>query len=148
MNKSQVIGWQKYEDIIESNVNSPLIDMIYQSMSKVIDFGSQEDEALDTADEQFASHQEAQLPVMLNFDETLASEIALANTFDCWIGHTNFNVTEKVKNELDSIDGVEMLKVFSRYRFLIGVGRMFNFADVRKNIENTLSVEKGENFEN
>jgi len=60
------------------------------------------------------------------------------SSFDCWIGHSNFDITESIKNKLEKTSGVEVLKIQSRYRFFIGVGRMFEFQDVRKNIEKTL----------
>ena len=34
MKKTLKIGWQKYEDVIESQVNSPIIDQLYESMIK------------------------------------------------------------------------------------------------------------------
>jgi len=34
------------------------------------------------------------------------------------------------------------LKICSRYRFFIGIGRMFDFKNVRKNIENILLKEE------
>ena len=78
---------------------------------------------------------------MINISESLASEISLATNFECWIGHTNFNLTENIKDKLDQIEGVEMLKVYSRYRFLVGIGRMFDFSDVRKNIESIFNKD-------
>ena len=79
---------------------------------------------------------------MLNIDENLAGEINLATNFNCWVAHTNFNLTEHIKNELDSIEGIELLKIFSRYRFLVGVGKMFDFTEVRKEIEKIIPEEK------
>ena len=35
-------------------------------------------------------------------------------------------------------EGVELLKICSRYRFLVGVGRMFDFKDVRRKIESKI----------
>ena len=78
---------------------------------------------------------------MMNITESLANEISLATNFDCWIGHTNFNLTEQLKDQLDNIEGVEMLKIYSRYRFLVGVGRMFDFSEVRKNIEKLIKKD-------
>jgi hypothetical protein len=78
---------------------------------------------------------------MLNIDENLAEEISLATNFNCWVAHTNFNLTEYLKNELDSIEGVELLKIFSRYRFLVGVGKMFDFSEVRLEIEKLIPKE-------
>ena len=61
----------------------------------------------------------------------------LAN-FDCWLGHTNFNISKDVKNNLNKVNGIEVLKICSRYRFFIGVGRMFDFPKVRTEIERIL----------
>ena len=34
MKKTLKIGWQKYEDVIESQLNSPIIDQLYSAMMK------------------------------------------------------------------------------------------------------------------
>jgi hypothetical protein len=81
-------------------------------------------------------------PFIVAIPETLSSEIQLTTNFDCWIAHTNFDITEKIKNTINKIEGVEALKVYSRYRFFIGVGKMFDFKEVRKEIENRLIQEK------
>lgn len=58
--------------------------------------------------------------------------------FEFWMGSTNFNITQKVFNTLEKIDGIEKLKLVGRYTFIIGVGKMFDFHDVRLDIENQL----------
>ena len=55
--------------------------------------------------------------------------------FDCWIGYTNFDITQNVSDLIECVDGVEALEVMSRYTFFLGVGKMFNFRDVRLGIE-------------
>ena len=55
--------------------------------------------------------------------------------FDCWIGYTNFEITQNVSDLIEYVDGVEALEVMSRYTFFLGVGKMFNFRDVRLGIE-------------
>lgn len=55
--------------------------------------------------------------------------------FDCWIGYTNFDITQNVSDLIEYVDGVEALEVMSRYTFFLGVGKMFNFRDVRLGIE-------------
>ena len=140
MKKTRKIGWQKYEDIIESQISSPLIDKIYQSMSRMVheyQVTQEEDHPLPPDEAEIELFEQ---PIILNMDESIAGEITIASNFDCWVAHTNFNLTEKIKNQLDDADGVEMLRVFSRYRFLIGIGRMFDFTDVRKNIESKLET--------
>tara|TARA_Y100001951_G_C11160143_1_gene194299 strand:+ start:167 stop:616 length:450 start_codon:yes stop_codon:yes gene_type:complete len=142
MKQTQKIGWQKYEDVIESQVSSPLLDRIYQSMSDMINEYQVKDNIDNGIDMEMQMQQEelGQQPLMLNLDESISSEIALANNFDCWVAHTNFNLTESIKNELDEVEGIEILRIFSRYRFLIGVGKMFEFTDVRKNVETKLGT--------
>ena len=66
--------------------------------------------------------------------------------FDCWIGHTNFNLKNSIKNKLNEVDGIEVLNIISRYRFFIGIGKMFKFTEVRKDIEKTI-CSKGETIE-
>lgn len=56
--------------------------------------------------------------------------------FNFWVGHTNFKLTEDDCETLDSILGVETLDVFTPYRFRIGIGKMFKFANVRARIHN------------
>lgn len=58
--------------------------------------------------------------------------------FDCWIGHTNFPLDDEMIDILDSIPGVECLERLTRYRFFIGVGKMFNFVCVRTLIQQEL----------
>jgi len=63
-------------------------------------------------------------------------------TFDCWVGHTNFEITHKMKDAISAIEGVELLSVLSRYRFFIGIGRMFTFNGwngVRYKIEKSIT---------
>jgi hypothetical protein len=58
------------------------------------------------------------------------------NLFDCWIGHTNFPICDREYKILDfKISGIGAFKVISKYRFFIGIEKLFNFSDVRKEIE-------------
>lgn len=129
------IGWQKYEDVIQSEMYSPIANMLFDDIASEIE----EEEEFD---EQQTQSQET-LFVPKNFYET----ISLMSRFDCWIGHTNFNITNSVKNKLNEVDGIEVLNIFSRYRFFIGIGKMFNFSDVRKDIEKII-ISKGETLGN
>ncbi len=136
------IGWQKYEDVIESQINSPIIEKIQQVVQARYD-GVTNIEDLEGLDEETLAELELQQqltsqPVMISLDDEMATEINIASNFDCWVAHTNFNLTEKIKNQLDRIEGVELLKVYSRYRFLVGIGRMFDFKDVRRKIESKI----------
>jgi hypothetical protein len=62
--------------------------------------------------------------------------------FDCWIGYTNFDITEDIKDKIERTEGVEALEIMSRYTFFLGVGKMFNFRDVRILIETAIINEE------
>lgn len=57
----------------------------------------------------------------------------------CWIGHANFDLTHKELEVLNTAPGVECVKIMSRYRFFIGVGKAFEFTSVRSYIEEKLT---------
>jgi|TARA_R100000008_G_scaffold62866_1_gene40139 hypothetical protein len=62
-----------------------------------------------------------------------------ANMFDCWICHTNFPICQeeyKIINE--EIEGIGAFKVISKYRFFIGVEKLFDFSNIRRQIENKI----------
>lgn len=134
------IGWQKYEDVIEGQMNSPLIDMMSKSIANSSDlesFLNSPDTPSIYQDEE-EDQEELSHKVIVSVPDDMTNEIHLMANFDCWMGHVNFNLTNDIKNQLSQQDGVEILKVCSRYRFFVGVGRMFNFRDVRQGIEKAL----------
>jgi hypothetical protein len=149
MKKSNKIGWQKYEDYIEKQMSSPfLTNMIKTIISKkmeqmsedeIEDFNEEED-LEDYEDEEDINDAKSLIEssTMLPLTPQLIDDISLISSFDCWIGHTNFDITNSIKEKLDKMDGVEVLKVWSRYRFFIGIGQMFDFTEVRNNIEKML----------
>jgi hypothetical protein len=68
------------------------------------------------------------------------SESALkpSDRWHCWLGYTNFDLTHKISDKIKIISGVEALKIMSRYTFCVGVGKMFNFTSVKREIENAI----------
>ena len=68
----------------------------------------------------------------------LHDKMNIMNQFDCWMGYTNFDITKSVEETIESSEGVELLSVMTRYRFFLGVGKMFSFSDVRRSIESKL----------
>ncbi len=59
-------------------------------------------------------------------EENLPSKL-----FEFWMGHCNFDLTEKVVDEIKRVPGVETLDVGTRYRFRLGVGKAFAGRQVR-----------------
>lgn len=58
-----------------------------------------------------------------------------------WVGHTNFDIDEQIKDIIDDTDGVEVLNVFSAYRFRVAIGKNFNVKKVLRNITTVLCRE-------
>lgn len=134
------IGWQKYEDYIEKQLTSPILTNMIQNIAtaNIAETEEEIDEEEDYEDEDEEKRPLGLFNSLLPITNQLMDDIAMLSSFDCWIGHTNFDLTPRIKNTLDSIPGVELLKICSRYRFFIGIGKMFDFKEVRKRIEEAL----------
>lgn len=68
----------------------------------------------------------------------LTEDLMSNKTFKLWIGHTNFSISMSDANKLAEVPGVEAVKFFSRYRFLVCIGKLFNTSDVKLNIQHVL----------
>lgn len=62
-------------------------------------------------------------------------------------GCTNFDITPSVMEFIEKCEGVESLIVLSRYTFIIGIGMLFDFRDVRVRLEQELCEDKTEKSE-
>lgn len=62
---------------------------------------------------------------------------ASGKIFNFWVGHTNFDLTKNIGLLIESIEGVESLDIFTRYRFRIAIGKAFNDSDVMQEIQHT-----------
>lgn len=61
--------------------------------------------------------------------------------YNFWMGHTNFNISSSVADTIEKTEGVETLKVFTRYRFWISIGKCFNQEEVKNEIARRLTYE-------
>jgi|APGre2960657423_1045063.scaffolds.fasta_scaffold135508_1 hypothetical protein len=117
------IAWEKWVDFEEDE-------------EEVFDEESEEGEELMQDMEMVPLGIRTPIGVYSPFDPMLPSRM-----FDCWICHTNFDITESDKAALDLVDGIEVLKIMSRYRFFIGIGKMFSLTDVRPLVETALNLK-------
>lgn len=62
-----------------------------------------------------------------------------AKLYKMWVGHCNFDITESIKQKIEEVHGVEILHIWTRYRFWLGVGNLFDDSEVHKKIENILN---------
>jgi len=134
----KLIKWQKYEDVIEGQLKSPMLNLIantYFDSHRGHDEDDDDEDEDDDMDE-FGRHER----IVMRLPDSVTSEISMVTNFDCWMAYTNFDITPSVKTVLEEeVEGVELLKVCGRYRFLIGVGKMFDFATVRKSIQEKIA---------
>lgn len=63
---------------------------------------------------------------------------ASGKIFNFWLGHTNFNISEKIQNIIEECEGVEILDIFTRYRFRIAIGKCFNDSETMKLINDKI----------
>jgi hypothetical protein len=136
MNK---IGWQKFEDLLQSQMESPFLEYLYSKASGG-DYGDSHGESSPYEDEEWQDQGQLLIPA----SEKVMDSISLSTNFNCWMGYTNFNLTGEIQDKLNKMDGIEALKICGRYRFFIGVGKMFDFTEVRNAIEKSLGDAIGE----
>ena len=140
-NTKKKIGWQKYEDLLEKQMSSPMLQTIIQQMMSYAteEDGTEEDDEDDIMEQYQGVASRSNIP-LLPISQQLMDDMAMLSNFECWIGHSNFDITKEIKNILNKTEGVELLKICSRYRFFIGIGKMFDFKEVRKNIEKNIII--------
>lgn len=66
-------------------------------------------------------------------DNTASNKI-----FNLWVGHTNFNLTSDISKIIESFDGIETLDIFTRYRFRIGIGKLFKSSDIMSQLTDSI----------
>ena len=127
---SNKIAWEKWDD-----------DLIEEELFEDLYALSDPEDEEDSEIIQEALEIMSKIPKLVSTPTGMAQihdKMSVLNQFDCWMGHTNFDITKAVQNIIETAEGVELLQISSRYRFFVGVGRLFNFADVRRDIESIL----------
>lgn len=62
--------------------------------------------------------------------------------FNFWLGHADFHITREMLPLIKAVPGVEIIDVFSPYRFKVGVGLAFDDREVKRDIQKALGVYK------
>jgi hypothetical protein len=103
------IQWLKWEDPLKPNEKLGVDDSQYQEQKD--SFGD-EDET--TKHVRLISGPYGLIPI--------AEHGLSGGLYKLWVGHTNFDITSKIISEIENIKGVEILRVWTRYRFWLGIG--------------------------
>ena len=56
-----------------------------------------------------------------------------------WIVHTRTDLSRSLYSKIDEIEGIETLDIFSRYRFRIGIGKLFDANKVKHAVQQAVS---------
>jgi len=141
------IVWEPWYDIEDTKEDEDKNDVEIESFQ----IGDDEDEEEMMLSSELISLDGGLLSKKINtpIGMFLENDRMLPNKYfeSCWIGHANFDLTHKELNVLNVAPGVECVKVMSRYRFFIGVGKAFEFTSVRSYIENKLTDIRSEESE-
>ena len=129
------IAWEKWDDDI-------LTEEIAESLIIEDDEG---DELTDDAMELMSKIPKLVSTPMGVFQ--LYDKMSPIKQYECWMGYTNFDITNQTQSQIEKVEGVELLFVISRYRFFLGVGKMFDFRNVRTDIESILKCNQSDSTE-
>ena len=135
---SPKIVWEKWVDPFGKDAEETKWTD-YNNDLDVFDYTEQkEDDTDDDYDEEKTS-----IKIQSNPIKVIASPLGLipynehtasSKIFNFWLGHTNFNISHRVRKIIEETEGVEILDVFTRYRFRIAVGKCFEDAEVMNGI--------------
>lgn len=124
---SNLIVWQKWFDPFGHD-DLPIEDSLEKNDDDTEEYEEHKDNTIPIKD---ASLRAIITPMgLIPYTENTAS----SKIFNFWVGHTNFNLSKKISDLIETSDGVETLDVFTRYRFRIAIGKVFDDAQVMKNI--------------
>lgn len=132
-----IIVWEKWRDPYGNDDTSEIQETINRVIENenedtIVDESNQDDTDLNI-NFGVAKHK---IPMIITpmglipYTENTAS----SKIFNFWLGHSNFNITQNISDTIETIDGVETLDIFTRYRFRISIGKAFKDSDVMHEI--------------
>jgi hypothetical protein len=146
-NKTKIILWQKWIDPYEPPTDDGKV--LTDLSEDDLDDSSHWDSYAEGLDEQntddknqvlFHSSTKAIMTPMGMIP--VHEKTACTKIFKFWIGHTNFNITSDVALTIEKIEGVEILDIFTRYRFRIAIGKAFKDRNVMQTIQEAVYETK------
>jgi hypothetical protein len=137
---SPKIVWQKWQDPFsdESVYSSP--EDFVKSPDFIDDISEDDHYPNDHSDEPENSFAKKHIKAIITPFGLMPynDQYNIGSSFNFWIGHTNFDLTPKIAAIIENNEGVEVLDVYTRYRFRIGIGQLFNSSDTLSNINQTI----------
>jgi len=59
----------------------------------------------------------------------LTDDSSISKKFNFWVGHCNYVLIPYVARLFENVDGVETLDIWTKYRFRVGFGKLFEGQD-------------------
>lgn len=127
-NNTYLIAWQKWIDPFGRDEDDKAYDPY------VGDYDEEKEDGDDTTDKPNIIKSGIRviatpMGIIPMNDNTVSGKI-----FNFWVGHTNFDITKRVGDLIEQTEGVETLDIFTRYRFRIAVGKIFDDSEVMRDI--------------
>jgi len=145
---TNLISWQKWfdpfgSDDIEDVDHDPYLGDYEDSESDKSKYNDSHEETDSEKEELHKAHRVRVIATPMGMipvtDNTMSGKI-----FNFWIGHTNFDITQKVADVIETTDGVETLDIFTRYRFRIAIGKAFDDSSVMRDVNRRVYSELSE----
>jgi len=132
MKKTRRLAWESWNSKFET-----VEDILEDQDEEISSVESEEKSIHDLfpAEMMFMPPRTIQTPIGEYTEDSLLRPI---DRWDCWICHSNFDITNSIAEKIEQTEGVEVLKIMGRYSFFIGIAKMFEFAEVRHSIEKQL----------
>ena len=136
------IAWQKFEEIIQEQLKSPIVQMITDHHNEELEkyLGDDRDLLSEGLGEEGKLVSAKPLLAMPN---DLGEEIYMSSAYQCWVGHTNFDLDREMDYAISRSPGVEKSTVYTRYRFVVGFGKVFDADTAKNEIAKRLGVPEG-----
>lgn len=123
--QENLIVWQKWYDPLGEDDIDTDSDLVNEIEPEFYDQDLPEETEEQPAELQFYSKPTkvilTPMGVIPYTENTASSKI-----FNFWLGHTNFNITPDIVMLIEQTDGIETLDIFTRYRFRISIGKVFD----------------------
>ena len=132
MNNKPTIIWEKWRDPYGTDDTNDITDMINDIIEKKSTEDSEYDTPIPEEQPNNTNFIKYKMPMMITPVGLipLTENTSPSKIFNFWTGHSNFNITQKISNIIENINGVETLDIFTRYRFRVGVGKAFKDSEV------------------
>ena len=138
MHQEKKVVWEKWSDpYAVDDTHYKFEDLELKSTEEVAEFEELEEEFQDPEFDSVEQH-------MFKFLITDHGAVPVNNNhsidkvFNFWTGHTNFSITPKIAKQIELVEGVEVLDIITRYRFRVGVGKLFKGNEVMGSVQRTI----------